>query len=130
MTIATSSFHSKLVRACLEMVVLTKIFHWQTFRYARHTASDTFYTDLNEKVDSLIEQCMGADGRFDLSRTQTIRVANMTMPKYLRKLHAFQQTLRSMESEGFKTKKYQGVRNTRDDLLGIIDQYMYRLTLV
>lgn len=123
-------FQAQLVRACLDMLVSTKVFHWQTYRHAKHEASDMFYDDLNDKVDSLIEQCMGVDGRFDMACGQTIRVPNMTFPKYLRKLLAFQQMLRGLEASGMSNKKYRGVLNTRDDLLGVIDQYLYRLTLV
>jgi len=123
--------HSRLVRGCLEMVVLTKIFHWQTFRHSIHEASDTFYDDLNEKMDLMIEECMGIDGRFALEPTTSVRMGNMTLSKYKKKLKAFRDLLQSMDDSWTGSRrKYRGLLNTRDDLVGIIDQYQYRLTLL
>lgn len=40
-----------------------KIYHWQTFSFARHKATDDLVSSLDEKIDNFTEVYMGKYGR-------------------------------------------------------------------
>ena len=55
-----------------------KIFHWQTKGYARHNAFAQTRDELEDLMDSFVEEAMGKYGRFSLDEeTKTIELFNL-----------------------------------------------------
>ena len=69
---------STSINSFLSTQVQFKILHWQTKGYARHKALDETLGELNELVDTFIEEAMGKYGRFILeNETKTIKISNL-----------------------------------------------------
>ena len=41
------------------MLNVVKIYHWKTFSYATHKATDELYEELNENIDKFVEVLLG-----------------------------------------------------------------------
>jgi len=56
-----------------------KLYHWQTYQFARHKATDDLITALDELMDSYVEVYMGKYGRPKMtSTTNSTSVKNMS----------------------------------------------------
>ena len=105
-----------------------KLYHWQTFSYSRHKASDKLYEKIVDLVDKFIETFMGKYGkRVHLSnRPLTIRSFNETT--IIRFMKQFQTFLMNMDSL-LPSKSNTDLLNIRDEILGAVNQTLYLFTL-
>jgi len=120
-----------LVATFLQMLLTVKIYHWNTTSFAQHKATDELYADLNEKIDKFIEVLLGKP---DVSRQSVL--SNLAVKATL-----FRDSVSlKNEIEGYKTfllglssrfpdAKDTDLINVRDDLLTIMNQFLYLLTL-
>ena len=53
------NFKKEIVSMFLKMLNTTKLYHWRTYSYATHEATDNLYADLNKYVDEFVEVMMG-----------------------------------------------------------------------
>jgi len=101
---------------------LMHITHLETTSFAVHNALDTFYKEILESVDELTETYFGIiGGRLPL----TIPESTMVDPVlYLRELRKVVYDNRS--SLGMENTE---IQNIIDEILGLIGQTLYRLSL-
>ena len=105
-----------------------KVMHWQTKGYARHKAFDDTISELNDLVDSFVEEAMGKYGRFKLDEeTNTIKLANLSEldPKALVKTVCDALIQFTEQFEQTDTN----LLNIRDEMLGLFNKLNYLLTL-
>ncbi len=79
---------------------MIKLFHWKTYSYATHTATDKLYSKLNEDIDSFIEILLGKTGiRINLTKKNNIRLIDLTSQEALkREIEVFKGYLVSLNS--------------------------------
>lgn len=122
-------FQREIVAKFLEMVLMVKLFHWDTHSFAAHKASDDLYTKLNASMDEFVEVLLGKSGsRIGLERPRTIRLLNVHSMK--REIEAFQSYLSKLEQVP-ALRHHPGnsdLYNIRDTVLGNLNQFMYLLT--
>jgi hypothetical protein len=118
--------HPNIVIMFLQMLNTVKLYHWKTSSYAQHKATDELYSNLNSSIDTFVEIMLGKKG------TRVNLVGKKSIP-----LHDYS------ELSGFKNdvemyKNYlidlnlgpqdSDLLNTRDEILGHLNQFTYLLT--
>jgi DNA-binding ferritin-like protein len=127
-----ASFENEITVKFLEILLMTKLFHWKTFSYAIHKATDELYTKLNSNIDTFIEVLLGKSGgiRMNLMHQRSIRLMDLNSNEALKKkIDEFKAYLVDLENR----KELQSMSNTdlfniRDALLGDLNQFLYLLT--
>lgn len=120
-------FGNEIVRVFFKFQHELKLYHWQTFSYARHKASDKLFAKLVELIDEFVETYMGCQNqRVQLHRPLVIR--SFTDATIIRCLHQFRAFLTDMESH-LPRRGSTDLLNIRDEILGAVDQTLYLFTL-
>lgn len=103
-----------------------RIFHWQTASYAEHKALGKAYEALDGLIDTFVESYMGATG-------EKIKAGfKITLVDHKNKaaLDLMDQAYTFMTGELEETLKGRSeLLNIRDEMLGVIQQTRYLLTL-
>jgi len=140
------SFQKEITVVFLEMIIMVKLFHefhWKTYSYATHNATDELYSKLNGDMGRFIEILMDKTGvRIDdQSRVSRYQRAGETFEKYIRLIELSSPEALKREIEAFKgylvslnnNKAMKSMSNTdlfniRDTILGDMNQFLYLLT--
>jgi maltodextrin utilization protein YvdJ len=126
-----SSFQKEITVVFLEMLLMIKLYHWKTYSYATHKATDDLYSNLNESIDSFIEVLLGKSGqRINLTDKKSIRLLDLTSPESLkREVEKFKEYLVSLnDNKTMKIMSNTDLYNIRDEILGHMNQFLYLLT--
>jgi len=125
------NFQKEITVIFLEMLLMIKLFHWKTFSYATHKATDELYTKLNSNIDSFIEVLLGKNGtRINLMSNKQIKLVDLTSQSSLeRKIHEFKNYLVALNNnKTMKLMNNSDLFNIRDTILGDLNQFLYLLT--
>jgi hypothetical protein len=126
------NFEQEIVVKFLQILNMIKLYHWKTYSYATHKATDELYSKLNENVDDFIEVLLGKmyGNRINLINVHTISLVDLTSPEELkRELDNFKTYLISLDTYLFmKQMSNTDLYNIRDELLANINQFLYLLT--
>jgi DNA-binding ferritin-like protein len=105
-----------------------KIFHWQTKGNSRHKAFAKTRDELEDLMDSFVEQSMGKYGRFSLDEeTKTIELFNLSELKPLEMVETICQSFIGFTEELDPVDT--NLLNIRDEMLGLFQKLKYLLTL-
>ena len=106
-----------------------KVYHWQTYLYARHKATDDVIKSLDEHIDLFVEVYMGKYGRPNMTRTTNIvQIKNMSEKsavKFIKDCLAhmtgpFTRSIKATDTD---------LLNIRDEMVGELNQLLYLFTL-
>lgn len=117
---------AQVVVFLLQFLNNVKMFHWNTYFYSEHKATDMLYEKLNDLVDELVETLMGKSGhrilnvnrmeiRFDKSKTQ-----------FKHNLVECREKL--LQWEPFMKKN--NLVNLRDEIVDVINKTLYLLSMI
>jgi DNA-binding ferritin-like protein len=111
------------------MLNTIKLYHWKTKSYAQHKATDDLYAKLNENVDTFIEILLGKDGsRIRLEKNaENILDRSENLEEFKKKIYHYREFLIDL-SDKFSPRRDTDLLNTRDEMLGNINQFLYLLT--
>lgn len=119
---------SSNVNLFLTLQTQLKINHWQTKGYARHQAFGSTYDALQELIDTYVEEAMGKYGRFVLTdETKVINLSNLSELDIKSFINVVRESLIQFTGEVDPTDT--NLLNIRDEMLGLINQLSYLLTL-
>ena len=111
------------------MLNTVKLYHWKTFSFATHKATDELYEDLNKYVDEFVEVMLGYHGgvRAKLPHTNMKMNDFNTPEQFKHKLGEYKNTLISY------TQKLDPVQNSdllniRDEILASLNKTVYLLS--
>jgi hypothetical protein len=111
-----------------------KLLHWETKSLAEHEALDELFKQLSKIGDRLVESVMGKYGRPELTPEE----ANFTLSNYEnpenpdglpRFISNIDNCFRNECSSLFSTEKDPEIHNIIQEILGVIDNVSYLLTL-
>jgi len=125
------SFQKEITIRFLEMLLMIKLFHWKTFSYATHKATDQLYEKLNENMDSFIEILLGKTGfRTNLINVKNIELIDLKNKNELKnKIMNFKIYLMNLnDNKAMKLMLNTDLYNIRDTILGDLNQFLYLLT--
>ena len=125
------SFQKEITIVFFEILLMIKLYHWKTYSYPTHKATDELYTNLNSNFDKFIEVLLGKTGvRTDLTNQKSIKLIDLTSQDALkREVEAFKGYLVSLNSNpALKTMSNSDLFNIRDEILGDMNQFLYLLS--
>jgi hypothetical protein len=107
----------------LEMLNTIKLYHWKTYSYATHKATDELYGSLSSKVDRFVEIMIGITSkRSNLISKHAIKLDDMSSVEQFRKrIEYYKHCL----SHQLKFPTSTDLLNIRDDMLGDLNQFLY-----
>lgn len=104
-----------------------RIHHWQTASYAEHKALGRAYEALDPLIDSFVETYMGKYGK-DTEQHRTIDLKGYETAHPMPVLKYFENYLMN-ELPNELSQSDTELLNIRDEMLGVINQTKYLLTL-
>lgn len=125
------SFQKEITMTFLEMLLMIKLYHWKTYSYATHKATDELYGKLNENMDHFIEVLLGKSGeRIDLIKQKSIPLIDLSSAEDLKKeIYSFKGYLASLNNnKAMKQMTNTDLLNIRDEILGDLNQFLYLLS--
>jgi hypothetical protein len=106
-----------------------KLYHWQTYSFARHKATDEVLEALDGSIDKYVEVYMGKYGRPKVTAsTNAVRVKNMTEKTATGFIKACITYLEGPLVKRLKPSDTDLV-NIRDEMLAELNQLLYLFTL-
>ena len=124
-------FKKEITVVFLEMLMMVKLFHWKTYSYATHKATDDLYSKLNEDIDKFIEILLGkTESRIDLMGHKNISLIDLNSQEQLKnKIESFKSYLVGLtNNKGLASMTNTDLLNIRDEILGDLNQFLYLLT--
>jgi hypothetical protein len=114
----------ELLCEMLEASAQAKVFHWQTNSFAEHEALQEFYEGFNDLMDKFIESYQGCYGRIMLGCDMEVKPYTDGAPI------TFLEDLKSYISGGARILVIgnSALTNILDEINGLVDQTIYRLT--
>ena len=130
-SISSSSGSSSMKHLEQEIVNMVKLYHWKTYSYATHKATDELYSKLNDHIDSFMEVLLGKHGdRVNLMQTKSIALKDFnSVSDFKREMINFKGFLVGLNSnKAMKGMSNSDLYNIRDEILGYVNQFLYLLT--
>jgi DNA-binding ferritin-like protein len=126
-----SAFQKQITVVFLEMLMMVKLFHWKTYSYATHKATDQLYDSLNDNIDKFIEVLLGKTGsRIDLMGKKSISLIDLNSQESLKsKIMSLKNYLVGLDNnKALSTMSNSDLFNIRDEILADLNQFLYLLT--
>ena len=124
--------YQNIVTMFLQMLNTVKLYHWKTSSYAQHKATDSLYSDLNDSIDSFVEIMLGKNGgsRVDLTGTKSIPLMDYTdISDFKKEVEKYKAFLSGMSNDAaLSVSVNSDLMNSRDEILGHLNQFTYLLT--
>lgn len=123
--------HSNIICTFLEMLNMVKLYHWKTYSYSTHKATDELYSDLNTNVDAFVEVLLGKQGtpRVNLTSMKSLPLYDFSSAgPFKQKIAQFKVYLEHM-SKCPTLMNNSDLLNIRDELLGNLNKFTYLLSL-
>jgi len=121
----------RIIQMFLQMLNTIKLYHWKTYSYAQHKATDELYSKLNENIDSFVEIMLGKkETRVNLTHQKTIPLLDYSnLNDFKKEVEKYKQFLIHMNSDaGINITNNSDLLNVRDEILGNLNQFTYLLT--
>ena len=114
----------ELLCEMLEASAQAKVFHWQTSSFAEHEALGEFYEGFNDLMDKFIESYQGCYGRMMMGCDMEVKPYTLDAPI------TFLEEFKSYISGGARMLVIgnPALTNILDEINGLVDQTIYRLT--
>ena len=115
----------------LRMLNTVKLFHWRTFSYPEHKATDELYANLNSNIDTFVETMLGkTGGRINLVKQKTLPLlAIENINDFKKEITQYKNFLINMSKDSeLNSTSNSDLLNIRDEILGDLNQFTYLLT--
>jgi len=125
------SFEKEITTKFLEMLNTIKLYHWKTYSYPTHKATDDLYSKIGESTDKFIEILLGkAQNRINLLGCKTLRLRDMKSSDEFRKvINEYKSYLVGLNSKkAMNLMSNTDLFNIRDEILGDLNQFLYLST--
>ena len=126
-----NNFENQITVVFFEILLMVKLFHWKTYSYATHKATDKLYDSLNDNMDKFIEVLLGKTGsRINLMNKKSISLVDLSSLEQLKaKVESLKKYLVSLtNNRALSTINDSDLLNIRDEILGDLNQFLYLLT--
>jgi hypothetical protein len=115
---------AEIVTIMLTLRNQIKVYHWQTSSFAEHEALGDFYEGFNDLMDKFIESYQGCYGRIMMGCDMEVKPYTLDAPvTFLEAFKLYISTEARMLVMGNPA-----LTNILDEINGLVDQTIYRLT--
>lgn len=122
------SAKSKMVEIFLGMLNTVKLYHWKTYSYAEHKATDELYASLNEHIDEFVEVALGKDESRIKSISKIVEAYNDSRKSdFKARVYQYRNFLIHM-NDTLDSRRDTDLLSIRDEILGDINKFLYLLT--
>jgi len=124
-------FEQQIVLKFINILNTVKLYHWKTYSYSTHKATDKLYSNLNENIDKFVEVLLGKSGnRVNLTSVRSIPLKDFTsLEQMKREINDFKGYLVSLNGNpALKSMSNSDLYNIRDEILGDLNQFLYLST--
>jgi hypothetical protein len=124
-------FEEEISVKFLEMLNTIKLYHWKTYSYATHKATDNLYGKLGDLTDKFIEVLLGkAQNRINLLNVKTIKLRDMkSHEEFNNVIQEYKNYLVNLNSnKAMKLMSNTDLFNIRDEILADLNQFLYLYT--
>ena len=124
-------FQKQITVIFFEMLLMIKLYHWKTYSYATHKATDDLYSKFNGNIDKFIEVLLGKTGvRINLTNKKNISLIDLTSSESLKKkIDSFKYYLVGLDNnKAMRTMSNADLFTIRDEILADMNQFLYLLT--
>lgn len=119
---------SHIVKVFLECLNMIKLYHWNTFSYSQHKATDELYSKLNEHIDRFVEVLLGKDqSRIHMMEKRIDLINPHNVTDFKTRMYEYRNFLTEFDMY-FDNKKDSDLLNIRDEILSDINQFLYLLS--
>jgi DNA-binding ferritin-like protein len=128
----TGNFGVGITKKFMEILMMIKMYHWNTSSYATHQATDELYSKINEHMDQFMEIFMGKTGkRIEMKSEDSITIRNLSSKSKLKsQITAYKSYLVNLNDNPFmRIMTNTDLFNIRDELLADLNQFLYLLSL-
>jgi hypothetical protein len=118
----------ELIKKLVQIQLQWKFLHWQTFGDAKHRTYGQIYDGLGDLIDTFAETMMGKYGRpeFDPEFALMFQdISTLSIQKFMDGITEFLVEMTDQLDGRYDTD----LLNIRDEMLGLINQSKYLLTL-
>jgi hypothetical protein len=114
----------------LEILSQVRIYHWQSFGYAEHTALGNYYDTMSDLVDCFLESYQGNFGRVfvDCSKILIEDMKEYSIVNYIQDAGSWLRKFRS-ELETKDSYNTTELQNQLDEMIAATNKLKYLLTL-
>jgi hypothetical protein len=128
-----SAFQKEVTIVFLETLLMIKLYHWKTYSYATHKATDDAYSKLNTNMDSFVEILLGKSQiRTDLTNQKDIRLIDCkTQEDFIKGIISFKGFLINLDDNKIMKSTLMlnpDLYTIRDEILGDMNQLLYLLS--
>jgi len=107
-----------------------KLYHWQTYSYSRHKATDEVIENLDKNIDEFVEVYMGKYGRPKITaKTSSVRIGNMNEKSAVGFIKRCITILLGDLVKGLVAARDSDLFNICDEILADLNQLLYLFTL-
>ena len=121
-----------IVTMFLQMLNTVKLYHWKTISYSQHKATDKLYSVLNDSIDTFVEIMLGKNGGTRLNftgKTSLPLMAYTDIIDFKKEVERYKDFLIGMSNDAtLCADSNSDLMNTRDEILGQLNQFTYLLT--
>ena len=122
------SFEKEILVKFLEMLNAVKLFHWKTYSFAIHEATDKLYESLNKNIDRFVEIYLGKNNTRINEWENTLHAIQYSRSKdFKSKMLEYREMLTDLNL-CFDEKKDSDLLTVRDDILSDLNQFFYLLS--
>jgi len=110
---------------------MIKLFHWKTYVYATHEATDQLYKRLNKHFDKFIEVLLGkTNSRIVITNCKSIKLTDLNSIEQLKtKVNNFKTYLVNLNNNKYlKQMSNTDLYNIRDEIISDMNQFLYLST--
>lgn len=123
-------FESEIVMKFLQMLNTIKLYHWKTYSYATHKATDELYASLSTHIDSFVEVLLGKTQNRIKLNTSNLKLKDCATHKEFKKeIDAYKSYLVGLDKQpALKEMSNTDLFNIRDEILASLNQFLYLYT--
>lgn len=129
------SSKKQIVTQMLQMLITTKLYHWNTLSFSVHKATDDLYGELNTLIDQFVEVLLGKHNNVnERNKHEILSVKTLHMNNYKdngmfkKEIETYKKYLISLNKH-FNNSENSDLLNIRDEILATLNKISYLLTL-
>ena len=118
--------NDKIILLFLEMLNMIKLYHWQTYSYSTHKATDQIFSELSDNVDKYVEVMLGKGPSRPRIQSKSIPLKSFNhITPFLKEIEKYKKIFISLSY----SSEDSDLLNIRDEILGNLNQFTYLLSL-